>query len=591
MRVAPPLDASSTGAGVPETRELTARALATGVALGALLAPCNVYSGLRIGWSFNMSIIALLASIALWRPLARAFGLRDWNRLESNIGQTTASSAASIVSGGLVAPIPAYTLITGQQFALAPLIAWVFAVSLLGIWVAWYLRPALVGPASQLRFPEGLATLETLLDVFAHGAEASRRIAALGLAALLSAATRWVDTFVLLLPRWTPVEGLARFTFVFEPSWLLAGFGAIIGLRVGLSLFAGALLAWGFIAPRIAGTVVPLPKGEAGESIDAAASLFGPLVEWLLWPGVSLMVGATLSSFAVGLWRTRSANSARSLSWPAIGDAPLPALAFAGAALLTVLLQRLLFGIDWWIALLAVPLAVMLATVAARVVGDTGIPPIGAIGKVSQLSFGLAAPGQAVTNLMTANVAGGAAGQCADLMNDFLVGRGIGASPARQAVAQSVGVVTGSVVGAIVYLTLIPDPAAMLLTEQWPAPAVATWKAVAEAMAHGLDSVPASARAAMMIALLVGAIAGVLEASLPARFARRLPSATAFGLAFVIPASISITMTAGALAAAAFAAVVPSLAARLTIAIAAGLVTGESLVGVFAAFAEWAGVA
>ena len=70
---------------MPETRELTARALATGVVLGALLAPCNVYSGLRIGWSFNMSIIALLASIALWRPLGRAFGLREWNRLESNI--------------------------------------------------------------------------------------------------------------------------------------------------------------------------------------------------------------------------------------------------------------------------------------------------------------------------------------------------------------------------------------------------------------------------------------------------------------------------------------------------------------------------
>ena len=58
-------------------RELTGRALATGVVLGALLAPCNVYSGLKIGWSFNMSIIALLIGVALWRPLARAFGLRE----------------------------------------------------------------------------------------------------------------------------------------------------------------------------------------------------------------------------------------------------------------------------------------------------------------------------------------------------------------------------------------------------------------------------------------------------------------------------------------------------------------------------------
>ena len=33
-------------------RELSARALATGLLLGALLAPSNVYSGLKIGWAF-----------------------------------------------------------------------------------------------------------------------------------------------------------------------------------------------------------------------------------------------------------------------------------------------------------------------------------------------------------------------------------------------------------------------------------------------------------------------------------------------------------------------------------------------------------
>ena len=43
-------------------RELTVRAVLTGMVLGAILAPCNVYSGLKIGWSFNMSITALLLS-------------------------------------------------------------------------------------------------------------------------------------------------------------------------------------------------------------------------------------------------------------------------------------------------------------------------------------------------------------------------------------------------------------------------------------------------------------------------------------------------------------------------------------------------
>lgn len=567
-------------------RELTGRALATGVVLGALLAPCNVYSGLKIGWSFNMSIIALLIGVALWRPLARAFDLREWTAHESNIGQTTASAAASIVSGGLVAPIPAFTLITGQALDAPALVAWVFTVSLLGVWIAWYLRPALLGPASALRFPEGVATLETLKEVYAQGSEATRRVAALGAAALVSGATRWVDVFVAQLPRWAPTEGLSRFTLAIDPSWLLAGFGAIVGLRVGLSLLLGALLAWGAIAPRIAGSVVPVPD-------DPSASLFGPLIEWLLWPGVSLMVGATLTSFALGIWRGRSRGFGRLQVGHGIGStnqAPawVPAAAFAAAALAAIALQVLLFGIAPWIAALAIPVAVMLAVVAARVVGDTGIPPIGAIGKVSQLGFGLAAPGQAVANLMTANVAGGAAGQCADLLNDFRVGQGIGATPFRQAIAQCVGVLTGSLVGAAAYLALLPDPAAMLLTEAWPAPAVATWKAVAEAMAHGIDSVPESARTAMLIALAAGCAAGLVEATAPARLVRLLPSATAIGLAFVIPASISFTMALGALAAAAFRALAPTLAARFTVAIAAGLVAGESFVGVFAAFAQWA---
>lgn len=48
-------------------RELTLRALLTGLLLGALLTPSNIYSGLKIGWSFNMSIIALLVGFAIWQ--------------------------------------------------------------------------------------------------------------------------------------------------------------------------------------------------------------------------------------------------------------------------------------------------------------------------------------------------------------------------------------------------------------------------------------------------------------------------------------------------------------------------------------------
>jgi uncharacterized oligopeptide transporter (OPT) family protein len=506
-----------------------------------------------------MSIAALLAGIAFWRAAGRAARAAPWTLKESNICQTAASAAASIISGGLVAPIPAYTLITGRAFDAWALAAWVFSVSFLGVWAAWALRPTLI-VERPLRFPAGVATLETLRDVFAHGREAVARISVLAGAALAAGAWKLAAP----VATWAPSAAAARLTIGVDASPLLAGFGAIIGLRAGLSLAAGALIAWGGLAPWL------LASGQVREGG------FGPLVEWLLWPGVSLMVCAALTSFAQQL---RGARLRIAAQWT-----PATAVGLAAACALAVWLQVGLFGIGWWHAIVAVPLALLLATVAARVVGETGIPPIGAIGKVSQLGIGLAAPGQAVTNLMAANVAGGAAGQCADLLNDYKVGHEIGASAFRQSVAQVCGVAVGAVVGVAVYLALIPDPQAMLLTAQWPAPAVATWKAVAEALAGGFGAVPASARGAMA----VGAAAGIGLGLLEPRW-RHAPSAVALGLAFVIPASICFTMALGALAAWLFERRVPSLAARFTIAAAAGLVAGESLVGVAQSLAGLAG--
>ena len=256
------------------------------------------------------------------------------------------------------------------------------------------------------------------------------------------------------------------------------------------------------------------------------------------------------------------------------------------ASLLVLTLQVLLFDIDPLMALLSVPLAVALACMAARVVGATGIPPIGATGQLSQLTFGVIAPGQISVNLMAANTAGGAAGQCTDLLNDFRVGHAIGAKPYNQLIAQCLGILVGSIVGVLVYQILIPDPQSMLITQQWPAPAVATWKAVAEVLGYGLDSLDASIRWAMLIGALCGVVFGVLEASLPVQslFARLLPSSAAFGLAFIIPASISLMMAIGALLAWVVQSRWRSLGERFSIAAAAGLVAGESIVGVGASF-------
>ncbi len=561
------------------SRELTLRSLLTGMILGALLTPCNVYSGLKIGWSFNMSITALLLGFLLWRVLLPRG--RPWELLESNISQTTASSSASIISGGLVAPIPALALVSGVVLAPLPLIAWVFAVSFFGVWVAWYLRIPLLY-RSHLPYPAGVVTAETMLELFDRGAGALKRVRVLLGAAFLSGAVKFVDTLVWTIPRWAPGTLPAKLSFAFDPSLLLTGFGAIIGLRAGLSLLFGALLAWGVIAPWL------LDAGQV-EVVASEASYFVPLVGWLLWPGVALMVTATLSSLVLALLQRRRRR--RALEPEAADDSHkiTRLVALLGASALVVVLEVVFMDIGLVPALLALPMAFFLAAVVGRVVGETGIPPIGATGKLSQLSFSVIAPGDAGTNLLTANVAGGAAGQCADMLNDFKAGALVGATPQRQVVAQCLGIATGSVVGSLVYLALIPDPAGMLLTPEWPAPAVATWAAVAEMLTQGLGAVPAAALQAMLVAACLGLVLGAADVLLSEDKRRWLPSASCLGLAFVIPASTSMGLFYGAFLAAVLGRFFRRWSAAYVMAGAAGLVAGESLVGVVLALVSMAG--
>jgi uncharacterized oligopeptide transporter (OPT) family protein len=342
-------------------KELTLRALLTGLLIGALLTPCNIYSGLKIGWSFNMSIIALLMGFGFWRFLHKLSTTSKWTIKESNINQTAASSAASIVSGGLVAPIPAYTLLAGEQIPMMPLMAWVFAVSFLGIWVAWYLRPLLIID-SPLPFPAGSATLETMSDIFGRGREAVQRILVLLGSALVSGALKWVNSFVWAIPQWAPSVILKKLTFSLDPSLLLLGFGAIIGPRVGLSLLLGSLVAWGVVSPML------LEAGMVKTDVPANMTWFGPLVEWLLWPGVSLMVAATLTNFTAKITDfLKPVNGNLRQYFPLLLNRNA-GIGLVVAAVITITIQVLLFDIHLYMALLAIPMALVLATVAARVV-------------------------------------------------------------------------------------------------------------------------------------------------------------------------------------------------------------------------------
>lgn len=166
----------------------------------------------------------------------------------------------------------------------------------------------------------------------------------------------------------------------------------------------------------------------------------------------------------------------------------------ASSATLCVLTLSGPFGMAAWQPLLALPVAGALSYVAVRCAGETDINPIGPMGKIVQLVFAAAAPGETVANLMAAAVACGAAGQAGDLMQDFKAGRLMGLSPRKQILAQLWGIPAG-LLGAVPTFALLRD-AHPIGGEQFPAPAAAAWMAVAQALTGGGDDARGLPRAA-----------------------------------------------------------------------------------------------
>jgi len=242
--------------------------------------------------------------------------------------------------------------------------------------------------------------------------------------------------------------------------------------------------------------------------------------------------------------------------------------------------QVVLFDIAWWAAILAVLLTWILAAVCGRVSGETSLTPVGAMGKVTQLVFGLLVPGNPTANLMSANVTGGAAAQSGDLLHDLKTGALLGASPRRQAIAQSCGVVGGALAGSAAYLVLLPDPASQIGTAEWPGPAVMTWRAVAEVFAGGVGAMPPYALEAMVAGGVLGALLTVLEKTLPERARAFVPSPAAFGLGFVVQGWYAVSLFAGALIGWLVRRYAKTWSERFLTPIAAGVIAGESLAGV-----------
>jgi uncharacterized oligopeptide transporter (OPT) family protein len=570
--------------------QLTARALATGAVLGVLMGLSNLYVGLKIGWSLGVVVTASMLGFAVW-SVARRVGLARTlpSELELNAMASTASAAGYSTGSTLASAIAAYVLVAGHQLPLPLLTAWILAVSLLGLCMAMPLKRQLVN-VEQLPFPSGAAAAEAIRSL--HAGEGSGRARPLLVAFAIGLALKWLTSAMpivapalalpsrLPMPAWADaIPALATataYTFTLELSVLLPAAGTFVGWHVGWSMLLGAAICWGIVAPRLHGAGV-LP--ETGYTAISA---------WSVWPGTTMMVVAGL--LVVALQHRTLVRVVRGLGdlgrSDVLADIEVPPRWFVGgsaiAGLACIVLLRVAFDVPLILAVLAVALAGLLALVAARITGETDITPPGPLGKLTQLTFGALMPGHALPNLMTAGVSAGAAASAADLLTDLKSGWLLGADPRRQFIAQAVGVLVGAIAIVPVFRYVLVPSADVLGTETWPAPAAKMWASVAALVSSGGQGLPATAIWAMAIAAGVAVVLVVLPRVAP-RLRSWVPSPMGLGLAFVLPASSSIAFFVGGALAFAIARRSPDAIASRVVPIAAGLIAGESLMGIAAA--------
>jgi uncharacterized oligopeptide transporter (OPT) family protein len=365
----------------------------------------------------------------------------------------------------------------------------------------------------RLKFPSGTACAETIRSMHRSAGEAVAKARALMWGALFAAlfelpyqiaavTTRsgkvlirnpldWWHEHIKIPALTIGGKSLYAHTLALPTSTLMYGAGAIMGIRVGLSLMVGAVVLYGMIAPWLASHGVIIIS-------DNPALTYRSVLGWAVWPGVMAALAASLFHFA-WKWRSlaqafgsigklaRSSSKAKASPMAAVevpatwfGWGMIACTAYVAAAALVI------FDISIWMSVVAVLLSFVLAIVACRATGETDVTPIGPLGKITQLTYAALRPGHYGTNLMTASITAGAASHSADLLTDLKTGYLLGGSPRRQFIAQFFGILAGAVFCVPAYL-LVARPE-KIGTADLPAPAAQTWAVVADLLANGVES-------------------------------------------------------------------------------------------------------
>ncbi|MBI4676714.1 MAG: OPT/YSL family transporter [Elusimicrobia bacterium] len=581
--------------------QLTVRAVIMGSLLGGFMSLSNLYVGLKTGWGLGVAITACILSFAIYKTLRTLFPnwfVSEMSILENNCMQSTASSAGYSTGGTMCSAIAAFLLVTGHHMPWPTLVAWTFFLASLGVFMAIPMKRQMIN-IEGLKFPSGIAAAETLRGLHSKGEEAVLKARSLGIGGLFGALVAWFRDAgkpfampgMLQFPGSISGYPLAKWTISFEMSSIMIAAGAIMGWKVAWSMLLGGVVNYAFLAPWMASL----------GAIDTTKLGYRAIMGWATWGGAALMVTSGLLTFALQ-WKTvlRAFSGITDIflkradkpedplahievpgSWFAAG------VALSGLGCMAVLYFA--FGTTLFMGLVAVALTFFLSLVAARATGESDITPVGAMGKITQLAFGVLAPSNITTNLMTASVTAGAAGSTADLLTDLKSGYLLGANPRKQFIAQYLGIFMGVLVVVPAFYLLVPD-ASVLGTDKWPAPSAQVWAAVAKLLANGLGSLHPAARMGLLVGGLVGVVIPLIDLATPQKHRKYVPSAMGLGLSMVIPFFNSLSMFIGAGITLWLEKTRPTLAEDYVIPVSSGIIAGESILGIAIALLMASGI-
>lgn len=445
--------------------QLTVKAIILGIVLSVVLAGANAYLGLFAGLTVSASIPAAVISMAILSLF------KSSNILENNIVQTAASAGESLAAG-VIFTLPALILL-GYWKVFDNL--WVMAIAglggLLGVLFTIPLRRSLI-VEEGLTYPEGTATAEVLkVGDSARAKVGGTGIAYLAWAGVCGALAKLSETGLRIWEGTAQAAGfVGQSTIAYVGANLspaLLSVGYIVGLNIAVLVLAGGVISW-YVAIPIYSTFFlegnPALQAVAAQgAVDLAFAIWTSQIRYLgvgamlvggIWALVS-MRGSIISGVKSGLAQYREGTLATTVHTER--DTPMP-FVLGGIALFVVPIFALYFvvvdsvGIALAMTLVMVVAGFLFSAVAAYMSGLVGSSnnPVSGITIATilfsalLLLFLLGNEGGTgpVAAILIGAVICCAAAIAGDNLQDLKAGYIVGATPWRQQVMQAVGVVS-----------------------------------------------------------------------------------------------------------------------------------------------------